>query len=390
MSFASESVSRETFPGAACWEQSCWQRSIWDVERDEEGASLLTEHAVSGYSPQKACSMSDFCYTFAVVSYPTEEGLMPGGLDPRQCRVALLAGGKSGEREISLASGEGAREALEEAGFDVTMIDPARNEDLKRLIDGPFDVAFLCLHGKYGEDGTVQGLLETIGLPYTCSGVWSSALAMDKPKAKLYYERDGIPTPPSITLHEGDQPQVDELVEQLGSHCAVKAGTEGSALGIYIVEGTDAIEQAIDKAFEIDNEVIVERYVQGTELTVAVIDRDGRTEALPVIKIVPSNEFYDFESKYAPGGSQHICPAPLPEETTKKVQDLAVRAHKALGCRGVSRSDFIMEDDGTCWILETNTIPGMTKTSLLPDAARVAGISFPELCTNFIKIALEK
>lgn len=214
-----------------------------------------------------------------------------------ECRVALLAGGKSGEREVSLASAEGAREALEEAGYTVTQLDPADKEDLKRLIDGPFDVAFLCLHGKYGEDGTVQGLLETIGLPYIGSGVWSSALAMDKVKSKLYYEQAGIPTPPSVPLQKGGSYDVDSIVEKLGTHCVVKPGTEGSALGVFIVEGAAAIGEAIEKAFDIDSEVLVERYIKGKELTVAVIG-DAEVEALPIIEIVPKSDFYDFESKY--------------------------------------------------------------------------------------------
>lgn len=312
---------------------------------------------------------------------------MSNCFDPHQCKVALLAGGKSGERDISLASGSGARAALAEAGFDVEVLDPAKREDLKRLIDGPFDVAFLCLHGKYGEDGTMQGLLEVIDLPYTGSGVWSSALAMDKAKAKLFYERAGIPTPPSVTLQTNDPIDVSAIVDAVGSRCVVKPGTEGSALGVFIVNGADEIERAVAKAFEIDDEVLVERYVQGTELTAAVIG-DEELEALPIIEIVPKSDFYDFESKYAPGGSQHICPAPLNDATTKLVEDLAIRAHRALSCRGMSRSDFILEDEATCWILETNTIPGMTGTSLLPDAARAAGISFPELCTRLIRIAL--
>ena len=307
--------------------------------------------------------------------------------DPCECRVALLAGGKSGEREISLASGEGARHALEEAGFDVTVLDPAEKEDLKRLIDGPFDVAFLCLHGKYGEDGTMQGLLEIIGLPYTGSGVWSSALAMDKAKAKVYYERDGIPTPPSIVLHAGEEFAAADVIRALGSHCVVKPGTEGSALGVYIVEGAEAVADAVKKALEIDDEVLIERYIKGKELTVAVIGGD-HPQALPIIEIVPKSDFYDFESKYAPGGSQHLCPAPLAPDVAAMVQDLAVRAHESLSCRGMSRSDFILEEDGSCWTLETNTIPGMTGTSLLPDAARAAGMSFPELCTKLIQIAL--
>ncbi|RNL47122.1 D-alanine--D-alanine ligase family protein [Paraeggerthella hongkongensis] len=307
--------------------------------------------------------------------------------DPRECRVALLAGGKSGEREISLASGEGASQALKEAGFNVTVLDPAEKEDLKRLIDEPFDVAFLCLHGKLGEDGTVQGFLEVIGLPYIGSGVWSSALAMDKAKAKLYYQQHDIPTPPSVAVRAGDSVDAHRVIALLGDHCVVKPGTEGSALGVFIVEGEQAILDAVEKALEIDDEVLIERYIKGTELTVAVIGGND-LQALPIIEIVPKSDFYDFESKYAPGGSQHICPAPLSDETTNMVQELAIKAHKALGCDGVSRSDFILEEDGSCWILETNTIPGMTGTSLLPDAGRAAGISFPDLCTKLVQYAL--
>ena len=307
--------------------------------------------------------------------------------DPSECRVALIAGGQRGEREQSLASGEGASQALKEAGFNVTVLDPAEKEDLKRLIDEPFDVAFLCLHGKLGEDGTVQGFLEVIGLPYIGSGVWSSALAMDKAKAKLYYQQHDIPTPPSVTVRAGDSVDAHRVIALLGDHCVVKPGTEGSALGVFIVEGEQAILDAVEKALEIDDEVLIERYIKGTELTVAVIGGND-LQALPIIEIVPKSDFYDFESKYAPGGSQHICPAPLSGETTNVVQELSIKSHKAVGCDGVSRSDFILEEDGSCWILETNTIPGMTGTSLLPDAGRAAGISFPDLCTKLVQYAL--
>nr|WP_165042875.1 D-alanine--D-alanine ligase [Adlercreutzia sp. ZJ138] len=314
---------------------------------------------------------------------------MVNTLNPSSCSVALLAGGKSGEREISLASGKGAYEALREAGYSVTMLDPASNNDLVSLITGDFDVAFLCMHGKYGEDGTLQGMLEMIGLPYTGSNVWASALAMDKAKAKLFYIQNDIPTPLSITLHIDDEYSLKEIVKTVGEHCVVKPGTEGSALGVFIVKGEQEIADAIDQAFEIDTEVLIERYVQGTELTVAVVDDLDTTKALPVIEIVPKSEFYDFESKYAPGGSEHICPARISSETTCCAQDLAIRAHKALGCSGVSRTDIILDENGECWVLETNTLPGMTSTSLLPDAARAAGISFPELCTMLIRDALK-
>lgn len=306
---------------------------------------------------------------------------------PSTCKVALLAGGTSGEREISIASGKGAQAALEEAGFVVDWIDPADKDDLKKLVDGSYDVAFLCLHGKMGEDGTVQGMLELLGIPYTCSGVLASAMAMDKAKSKVFYELDGIPTPPSVTLKRETDYDVEEVKAKVGVPCVVKPATEGSALGVEIVEDDSILADAIERAFAIDALVLVERFVEGIEVTVAVLGNES-PEALPIIKIVPMGEFYDFDSKYAPGGSQHICPAPLEEGLTSEIQDYAARAHCVLGCSGVSRSDFIIDSDGKPWILETNTIPGMTPTSLLPDAARAAGISFPDLCTRLIELAL--
>lgn len=315
-------------------------------------------------------------------------GTMSCSFDPKEIRVALLAGGKSGERSISLASGEGAKEALLEAGFQVSVFDPANKEDLVALVQGEFDVAFLALHGKFGEDGTIQGFLETIGLPYIGPGVWSSATAIDKPKAKRCYDRAGIPTPRSMML-DSSHIDLDAIVEEVGSHCVVKAATEGSALGVYLCEGKQEIADAIKQVFTVDSHAFVETFVSGEEFTVAVLGNNDPF-ALPVIKIVPSHEFYDFESKYAQGGSQHICPAPLSEEDTKRAMDLAVAAHKTLECRGVSRSDLIQDANGDFWVLETNTIPGMTATSLLPDAARAAGISFSELCIKLISYALEQ
>jgi D-alanine-D-alanine ligase len=310
-------------------------------------------------------------------------------LDPAHTRVALLAGGTSEEREISIASGKGAQEALEQAGFTVTVLDPAEKTDLKKLIDGLFDVAFLCLHGRCGEDGTMQGMLEVIGLPYTGPGVWASATAMNKAKAKIYYEENGIPTPRSITLHGRHEVSVEYLHDHLGNCIVVKPAAEGSALGVTIVRTMEDMENALDQAFLLDNTVLAETYVSGIELTVAVIGNDD-VRALPVIEIIPQSDFYDFESKYAPGGSQHICPARLDDETTRRVQEIAVAAHRSLDCQGVSRTDIILDGQGTCWVLETNTIPGMTATSLLPDAGRAAGIDFPELCAELIRLALER
>lgn len=311
------------------------------------------------------------------------------GVNPQECRVALLAGGTSGEREISIASGKGAKAALEEAGFGVEWLDPAKGEDLKRLIDEKFDVAFLCMHGKMGEDGTIQGMLELLHIPYTCSGVQASAIAMDKVKSKIMYLTGDIPTAKFRQLEFGDDIDCAELVDTFGIPCVVKPATEGSALGVEIVTAAEELPGAIERVFAIDKQALIEQFVEGTEVTAAVLGNDD-PEALPVIKIVPKKgEFYDFESKYAPGGSDHICPAPIPDDVTAKIQAYAKVAHKVLGCRGVSRSDFIIDAEGTPWILETNTIPGMTATSLLPDAARVAGMTFPELCTKLIEFALE-
>lgn len=313
---------------------------------------------------------------------------MTSTLNPSECKVALLCGGRSGERQISLASGEGAKGALEEAGFPVTVLDPAEPGDLKVLVDGGFDVAFLCTHGRYGEDGTLQGFLELIDLPYTGSGVWGSALAINKSKAKIFYANAGLHTPDSVTLFRGQEVDVPAIVNVVGEHCVVKAASEGSTLGIFIAESEDQIGPAISQAFDYDVEVVVERYVKGDEFTIAVLGNQ-EPEALPVVQIIPQNGFYDFEAKYAPGGSEHLCPAPISESLTHSLQEQAVIAHKALGCRGVSRTDFIVDDSGTCWVLETNTLPGMTKTSLLPDAGRAAGMSFPQICTKLIELALE-
>ena len=309
-------------------------------------------------------------------------------VNPANCKVALLAGGSSGEREISIESGKGALEALETAGFSVTWIDPAKKEDLKKLVDDSFDVAFLCMHGKMGEDGTVQGFLEMLGIPYTCSHVQASALAIDKAKSKILYECAGLKTPSSMYFENGDSYDVEQIAENLGFPCVVKPSTEGSALGVEIVDNVEDLQEAISRVFNIDNYMVIEQFIEGMEITVAILG-NSETKPLPIIQIVPKGEFYDFESKYAPGGSQHICPAPLDPELAQEIQAYAAKAHKALGCSGVSRSDFIIDKNNQAWILETNTIPGMTATSLLPDAARAAGISFPELCTMLIEFALE-
>lgn len=331
---------------------------------------------------------------------------------PAETKVALLAGGTSGEREISLNSAKGALAALTQAGYQVQQFDIAEKADLKKLIDGDFDVAFLALHGKGGEDGSIQGFLQIVGLPYTCSDIWGSAVSIDKTRAKVFYEKDGIPTPKSLVVtREGFFPSgssVEELslqagplreklkdraaaiTAQLGQKVAVKAATEGSSIGVFIVEGTEAVANALEEALRIDDKVLLEQYIAGRELTCVVGGSGDEAQALPVIEIVPKNDFYDIESKYAPGGCQHICPAPISEEQTTAVQKYAVMAQRALGVGGFARTDFLLDEAGNPWALETNTIPGMTATSLLPDAAEVAGIPFSQLVTLMIQMALDR
>ena len=309
-------------------------------------------------------------------------------IDPRSTKVALIAGGTSGEREISQASGDGVQGALLEAGFSVDRLDPAKKEDLKKLLDESYDVAFLCLHGKGGEDGTIQGMLDLIGLPYTGSGVMASSTAINKGRSKIMYEHVGIPIIPGVTLKEGDEIDIESIKSVVGIPCVVKPATEGSSLGLRIVKEEDELAEAIDYVLTVDDEIVIEKFVEGTETTVAVLGNDD-LEALPIIEIVPlAADTYDFESKYAPGGCKHIIPARLDDEITNTLKELAKRAHLAIGCRGVSRTDFIVDKDGNPWILETNTIPGMTPTSLLPDTAGVVGYSFPELCTKLVEFAL--
>ncbi len=307
---------------------------------------------------------------------------------PSETNVVLLSGGTSGEREISIESGKGAEAALKEAGFSVTTLDPADHDDLITLVNGHYDVAFLCLHGKGGEDGSIQGLLEILGIPYTGPGIWSSATAMDKSKSKVFYELAGIHTPQSITLHSKDELTSEQIVEKLGQDIVIKPADEGSALGVSIIHNADGIDQALTEAFSSSHEVLIEQFVSGTELTVAVLG-NKTPHALPIIEIVPEDSFYDFHSKYAQGGAQHICPAPFDEETTNLIKKTAEKVHTILECRGMSRTDMILDEQNIPWVLETNTIPGMTATSLLPDAGRAAGIDFPELCTRLIEYALE-
>ena len=308
-------------------------------------------------------------------------------------KIAVLAGGWSDEREISLDSGRACKKALEAAGFaSVELLNVADEDFMAHLLEGSYDLAFVAMHGRYGEDGCVQGLLEVMHIPYTFSGVLASAVGTAKDVAKTLYRVADIPTPEGVELLPGQmlsQDECDDIVSRLGLPIFVKPAGNGSSFGITRVTDPAQLPQAIDLAGSQGDVVLVEQCIEGTEITVPVLGNHD-AEALPIVEIVTGAEFYDIKVKYEPSELHHIIPARLDPETYALAQTYAVRAHQVLGCRGVSRSDFIVTAEGKPYILETNTIPGMTETSLLPDSARHAGIEFPQLCRKIVELALEK
>lgn len=302
--------------------------------------------------------------------------------------VAVLMGGRSAEREVSLHTGEQVARALETRGHQVVTLDTAELSFIERLRTGRFHVAFICLHGRFGEDGTMQGLLEILGLPYVGSGVLASALAMDKVASKHIFTAAGLPTPPAVALTAIPN-DTAPIIAELGAKLVVKPVSEGSSVGMSIVHGPDELLPALELAFRHDDTVLVEAFVAGAEVTIGVLGNEV-VEALPTLEVVPEHEFYDYESKYVPGMSRHIVPARVSETARAECQRIAIAAHGALGCRGMSRADTIVTAKDEVYLLEVNTIPGMTATSLLPDAARAAGIEFPDLCTRLVELALER
>lgn len=307
-------------------------------------------------------------------------------------RIAVLAGGTSDEREISLASGKNVVHALTEAGYgSVELIDPAAPTFLEHMTGDRWDVAFIALHGIGGEDGRIQHVLEFLGIPYTASSPLASGIAMDKDLSKLLYRRAGLPVAPSVTFGHADMPPLEEIVAVVGEQSFVKPVVNGSSYGISLAKDPSELANAIEVAFEHGEKVMVEKRVFGTECSVAAVG-DGETlRALPVVEIlVPEqSEFYDLEVKYADPKDLHRIPACLPENVYTQVQEIACRAHEALGLYGISRTDVIVTEDGPV-ILETNNIPGMTPESLVPDEARHAGIPFSELCAELVDLALKR
>lgn len=331
-------------------------------------------------------------------------------------KVAVLFGGVSDERDVSIASGAQVVKGLRDAGHEVVAVDTARGVlgeadeatlmeggigslppergsldmletgDPTALTDAPemqgVDVVFIALHGGAGEDGTLQALLDLTGLAYTGSGHLGSALAMDKEITKRVLRDAQVPTPDWLMAPATDA----RIREALGLPVIVKASKQGSTVGLHLVKQADGLQPAIDDAFQYDDEVVIEHFIAGRELTVPVLG----DEALPVGEIIPEHEIFDYECKYQPGMAQEIFPADLPDDIAIRAKDLALRAHTALKLRGYSRIDFRMDEQGGLWCLEANTNPGMTPASLFPKSARAAGIPFPEVCERICRRAIEE
>jgi len=306
-------------------------------------------------------------------------------------KVGVLMGGWSPEKKVSLMSGKNVVEGLRQTGikavpFLVTSADKDEKRLEKRLRAGRFDAVFIALHGGFGEDGTLQALLDKWGIAYTGSGALACGLAMHKGCSKLVFEANKIPSAPWQAIHKSIPVEGWLKEVELKLPLVVKPADVGSAIGVTIVKNRGSLRKAIGTAFRYSQWAIVEKFIPGVEVTATVLaDR-----ALPLIEIVPKNEFYDFDAKYTPGHSDHVIPAGIPAAAARKVKALAVRAGKAMGCADYYRVDFIVPQKGDPQILEVNTVPGMTSTSLVPDSARAAGISFPRLLRILVGLALKK
>lgn len=326
-------------------------------------------------------------------------------------KVALLMGGRSSEREISLRTGRGIAQSLRNLGHDVLSVDTANGRLLaageeenaalppagsQELATSPAqimtssqaiadaEIVFLALHGGEGEDGTIQALLELTGKPYTGSGVLASALAMDKAMSKKIFEHEGIPTPAWQLLRAGEVGVTVDVARLGGYPIVVKPNAEGSTVGLTIVTEADQLPEAIREAARYDVQVLLEQFIPGRELTVAVVG----DEAFPIVEIRPKSGFYDYESKYTRGMTEYFCPADLPAPQAAKIAELGLKASDALGCRGVTRVDFRLSPQQEAYCLEVNTIPGMTPTSLVPMAAKARGMSYDQLVQRMLDLAV--
>lgn len=311
----------------------------------------------------------------------------------RDLNIAVLCGGSSPEREVSLQSGKNAFEALKKIGLKAKMFDLDREFYLAAL-NNEIDVVFIALHGSPGEDGTVQGFLEALGIEYAGSGVLASAICMDKSVTKKLLRAEGVPVPDYLHLcsnkyHASYPEDISSIVERrFGFPVVVKPSRLGSSVGVSIVRSSSELKNAIEKANEHDCCVLIEEFIAGREIQCGIIGREHPT-TLPLIEIVPKKEFFDYEAKYVPGMADEISPAPLSEELTKYAQEMAYKAFKVVGCRDMARVDMFLTDNDKFLVSEINTIPGLTQNSLLPKEARAAGMSYEELIFKIIEPALQ-
>jgi D-alanine-D-alanine ligase len=294
-------------------------------------------------------------------------------------KIAVLMGGPGSEREVSLATGRGVAKALRSLGAEVVEID-VRDENFQ--LPGEVDLAFITIHGTFGEDGQIQKILERRGIAYTGDGVSASEIAFDKIRTKQKFQEHGVNTPPWEVIHPGQRPTISLPI-------VVKTPRQGSTVGVVIVKNENELESALGEASKYDRELLIEKFVSGRELTIGILG----DEALPILEIIPKGGFYDFNNKYpflnpqAGGGAEHVCPANIDAGKTKEIQELALRAFRAAGLQVYARADVILSDNGEPFVLEVNNIPGMTEASLLPEAAAAAGIAYPDLCARIIALS---
>ncbi len=301
-------------------------------------------------------------------------------------RIGVLMGGYSSEREISLKSGNAIIKALKEAGCDVHPIDITcrRENEIANLIkEAKIDVAFIALHGCLGEDGTIQTILENLSIPYSGSGVKASQLAINKITTQAILKQKGIPIAENLILRNTDEIGPNQILEKLKLPVVVKPACEGSSIGVTVVFEKENLALALQNAFRYGKEVLIERYIKGREFTVGIFDG----KALPIVEVVPKNQVFDFSAKYTLGMTKYIVPAQIAAAVAQNMQTIGLQAHQALGCRHFSRIDMMLEDETKPYVLEVNTIPGFTATSLLPKAAQAVGIDFTQLCLQMIRLA---
>jgi D-alanine-D-alanine ligase len=298
-------------------------------------------------------------------------------------KIGVLLGGLSSEREVSIASGTAVLKALQEKGYHAVAIDVGRDV-AEKLREQNVEAAFIALHGKFGEDGAIQGLLEIMGIPYTGSGILASALGMNKTVSKQVFRSRGLLVGPYEVIYAGNADTAHSIVSQLRYPVVVKPHAEGSSVGVSLVFKKEDVTPALELALKYSDEVLIEKFIKGKEVQVGILgDR-----ALGAIEIVPKRTFYDYAAKYEEGMSEHFFPARIDDAAYQRTLEAGLAAHLAIGCRGYSRVDFIIDESGAPYILEVNTLPGMTATSLLPEIAKGVGTSFPDLVEEILRLAL--